>query len=307
MGRLKTGLKLGADLGLGMIPGNPKGALDQINRARKPSPQQDLLASLHNPEVVEAIEDIFRGALPRLLDEEPVQQELAPFIVEVLKVAMGSPGPQSDTTDFQAEEAVTILPPENEWPYSILYIAKLEERIEKSEGKDLEYHEVDGKVHVGIGHCTENDGIPDHLQQVGMRITEEMCADLFEDDLQEAYSRARRACQKHGVDAVNLPNPVFAGLVNMMFQMGYKPAYWTKMWGHIKRGDYAEAARESLRSGQVEGKPSAWWLQTRNRAAVVAPMLANKQLWFQVGPKTTFGDGTKGHEIIEHPWNSDAT
>ena len=236
------------------------------------------------------------------LADERVQQELAELVAEVLAALQGG-GAAAPAAAPSAGPAAAGGPPRDKWPYSILYLPTLEQRIEQSEGKRLDVHLVENIRHVGIGHNCETDSIPDAEQQVGMRISEQLCAELFTDDLDDARDRAARACRRNGCELERFPQPVRDGLVNMAFQMGNQPARWSGLWRCLKAGEFAEAARESLRSGLVPGKPSGWWLQTPNRAAVVAPMLSDRQLWFEIGPETRYGDGTAGPAIIEHPWS----
>lgn len=232
------------------------------------------------------------------LEDESVQQDLVALVVEIVS-SMDAP---SNAEGPAAGDGVQSAPP-REWPHSILYLPTVEERIEASEGKNRKVHLVENKRHVGIGHNCETD--PDMADlPVGHEITEERCAELFEDDLDDARDRALRGCARNGIELRQLPEAVQSGLVNLFFQLGNKPGRWGAMFRHIGAGDYAEAARESLRSGLVQGKPSGWWLQTPNRAVVVAPMLSDRALWFETGPETAFADGTRGPSVIEHPWQA---
>lgn len=260
--------------------GNPVGAIRAMTQPSPMTPAQTVL---------EALED------------EAVQQALADFAAEVFGAMQGAGARPVAERSAGAPGPGGSGPPRDKWPYSILFLPTVEERIERSEGKRLDVHLVDGKRHVGIGHLVEGDPELGHMQ-VGERISEELCAELFEDDLEDARMRAESGARRNGCQLSGFPDPVASALVNMHFQMGVKPTRWGGMWRHLKSGGYAEAARESLRSGLVPGKPSGWWLQTASRAAVVAPMLSDRQLWFEIGPVETFGDGTSGPAVIEHPW-----
>ncbi|MDE0703155.1 MAG: hypothetical protein OXH59_05460 [Rhodospirillaceae bacterium] len=281
MGRFKLGrLARAATAG---AAGNPLGTIKAMTQQPPMTPAQIVLAAL---------------------EDDVVQQALADFTVEVVGAMQGAEARSvaERAASPHAPEPGSAGPPRDKWPYSILSLPAVEQRIEQSEGKRLDVHLVAGKRHVGIGHLVEGDPELEHMQ-VGERISEELCAELFEDDLEDARMRAESGARRNGCDLPGFPDPVAAALVNMHFQMGVKPTRWSGMWRHLKAGDYAEAARESLRSGLVPGKPSGWWLQTAGRAAVVAPMLSNRQLWFEIGPGETFGDGKSGPSVIEHPWS----
>ena len=285
MGRFRLNPKNLLRAGVSAAAGNPIGAITAMTS----QPQRQLTPA---DTVIQALAD------------ERVQQELAELVAEVLSALQGGgdAAPASPPLASAGRPAAGG-PPREKWPYSTLYLPTLEQRIEQSEGKRLDVHLVENIRHVGIGHNCETDSIPDAEQQVGMRISEQLCAELFEDDLGDARDRAARACRHNDCELERFPLPVQDGLVNMAFQMGNQPARWSGLWRCLKAGEFAEAARESLRSGRVPGKPSGWWLQTPNRAAVVAPMLSDRQLWFEIGPETRYGDGTAGPAIIEHPWS----
>ena len=282
MGRFKLG-RLARAAAAGAA-GNPSGAIRAMTQQPPMTPAQTVLAAL---------------------EDDAVQQALADLTVEIVGAMHGADARSVVRRAAlpQAPGPGSAGPPRDKWPYSILFLPTVERRIEQSEGKRLDVHLVDGKRHVGIGHLVEGDPELGHMQ-VGERISEELCAELFEDDLEDARMRAASGARRNGCELHGFPDPVAAALVNMHFQMGVKPARWSGMWRHLKAGDYAEAARESLRSGIVPGKPSGWWLQTASRAVVVAPGLSDRQLWFEIGPPETFGDGKSGPAVIEHPWSA---
>lgn len=278
MGRFKLGRL--ARAAIAGAAGNPAGAIRAMTQQPPMTPAQTVLAAL---------------------EDDAVQQALADFTVEVLGAPQGAEAPCVAERAADPHAPGRGGPPRDKWPYSILYLPTVEQRIEQSEGKRLDVHLVDGKRHVGIGHLVEGDPELGHMQ-VGERISEQLCAELFEDDLEDARMRAESGARRNGCELSAFPDAAASALVNMHFQMGVKPTRWGGMWRHLKAGDYDEAARESLRSGLVPGKPSGWWLQTAARAAVVAPMLSNRQLWFEIGADARYGDGASGPSVVEHPW-----
>ena len=229
------------------------------------------------------------------LDDERVQQKLADLVIEIVEAAGGPPAPQPGGMErfdvrsrpLPAAPAALSLP--------------FRKRVEEHEGKKLVvYLDSKGIPHCGIGHNCSTDSIPDEQQQVGMPISEELCAELFEDDLSDAEHRARRVCSQMGLEFIGLPPPVREALHEMHFQLG--STKWRGMFSHLKSGNYPEAAREALRSGLVPGKPSKWFLDTPQRSLNVCHFLSNRQLLFETGPETAFADGTRGPAVIEHPW-----
>ena len=176
------------------------------------------------------------------------------------------------------------------------------ERMVEHEGKRLDYYlDQKGIVHVGIGHNCETDTIPDEEQQVGMTITEDLCQELFDDDLEMAENRAVMVSRKMGCDFDKFPEPVQEALVEMAFQLG--STKWRGMFTWLGNGQYAEAAREALRSGIVEGKPSKWFLDTPQRCCNVVHFLSDRTLWFEPSRDThEFADGKRGPVPVEHLW-----
>ncbi len=220
------------------------------------------------------------------LDDERVQQKLADLVIEIVEAAEDPPGPAPSAPGGPVPPAVLSLP--------------FRKRVEEHEGLRLDVHLVDGIPHVGIGHNCSTDSIPDEEQQLGMTISMELCRELFEDDLDDAEHKARRTCRQMGADFDSFSPAVREALHEMCFQMG--SVKWSGMFSRLKSGNYAEAAREALRSGLVQGKPSRWFLQTPQRCLNVCHFLSDRQLLFEVGPAATFADGSSGPTVIEHPW-----
>lgn len=220
------------------------------------------------------------------LDDERVQQKLADLVIEIVEAAGDPPGRAPGAPGGPVPPAVLALP--------------FRKRVEEHEGLRLDVHLVDGIPHVGIGHNCSTDSIPDEEQQLGMTISMELCRELFEDDLDDAEHKARRTCRQMGADFDSFPPAVREALHEMHFQMG--SVKWRGMFSRLKAGNWAEAAREALRSGLVQGKPSRWFLQTPQRCLNVCHFLSDRQLLFEVGPEATFADGTRGPTVIEHPW-----
>ena len=229
------------------------------------------------------------------LDDERVQQKLADLVIEIVEAAGDPPAPQPggmERFDVQSRP-LPVAPAVLSLPFR--------KRVEEHEGKKLVvYLDSKGIPHCGIGHNCSTDSIPDEQQQVGMPISEELCAELFEDDLSDAEHRARRVCSQMGLEFIGLPPPVREALHEMHFQLG--STKWRGMFSRLKSGNWAEAAREALRSGLVPGKPSKWFLDTPQRSLNVCHFLSRQELLFEVGPETTFADGTRGPTVVEHRW-----
>lgn len=226
------------------------------------------------------------------LDDERVQQKLADLVIEIVEAAGDPPAPQPGGMERFGVQSR---------PLPAVLSLPFRERVEGHEGKVLKvYRDSLGIPHCGIGHNCTTDNIPDEEQQVGMPISEELCAELFEDDLEDAEHKARRTCRQMGADFDAFPPAVREALHEMCFQMG--SVKWRGMFSHLKSGNYSEAAREALRSGQVQGKPSRWFLQTPQRSLDVCHFLSCQQLIFEVGPETMFADGTRGPTVVERRW-----
>ncbi len=229
------------------------------------------------------------------LDDERVQQKLADLVIEIVEAAGDPPAPQPggmERSDAQSRP-LPVAPGVLSLPFH--------KRVEEHEGKKLVvYLDSKGIPHCGIGHNCSTDSIPDEQQQVGMPISEDLCAELFEDDLSDAEHRARRVCRQMGADFDAFPPSVREALHEMHFQLG--SAKWRGMFSHLRSGNYPEAAREALRSGLVPGKPSKWFLDTPQRSLNVCHFLSDRQLLFEAGPESAFADGSRGPTVIEHPW-----
>ena len=248
------------------------GMSEQVLAAVRPAGQRQERAMDHAQAVLIA------------LDDERVQQKLADLVIEIVEAAGDPPGPAPAGTG--SAPAVLSLP--------------FRKRVEEHEGLRLDVHLVDGIPHVGIGHNCSTDSIPDEEQQLGMTISMELCRELFEDDLDDAVHKARRTCRQMGADFDSFPPAVREALHEMHFQMG--SVKWRGMFSRLKAGNWDGAAREALRSGLVQGKPSRWFLQTPQRCLNVCHFLSDRQLLFEVGPEATFADGTRGPTVVEHRW-----
>jgi lysozyme len=92
----------------------------------------------------------------------------------------------------------------------------------------------------------------------GGGITQDEARMLLDNDIAKAYNALSRELPYFE----GLPSQVQRGLINMAFQLGINGLLnFKKMLGHIKTGDYSNAAKEALRS--------KWAEQTPNRAAEV--------------------------------------
>lgn len=280
----KLGAKVGKRLARTAASTATGGMSEQVLQAvqtARPQPQEKVMD--YTPMVLAA------------LDDERVQQKLADLVIEIIEAADDPPPQPGGMERFEAQpKPLAFTPPET-------VTLPFRQRVERHEGKRLVvYLDSKGIPHCGIGHNCSTDNIPDEQQRVGMPISEELCAELFEDDLSDAKHRARRVCSQMGADFDAFPPAVREALHEMHFQLG--SAKWRGMFSHLKSGNYPEAAREALRSGLVAGKPSKWFLDTPQRCLNVCHFLSDKTLLFEVGPETAFADGTRGPTVVDHRW-----
>lgn len=134
-------------------------------------------------------------------------------------------------------------------------IKRLREDITRHEGKILSvYIDTEGNPTVGIGHLLTAKEIKEY--PVGSLITEDMCVELFEDDLAVAISRAKRIV---GTDTFETLCPARQEvIVNMAFNLGNRLKRFTKFIAALRVGDYERAANEMI--------DSLWYHQVGLRA-----------------------------------------
>ena len=143
------------------------------------------------------------------------------------------------------------------------------------EGFNPEAHEVDGIMHIGFGHCLDQEQTDEELEAMdledelddwtGLRLTEGQCDNLFAIDVQDALEDARSIFPQDVLDALTPSR--WAVIMSMVFQMGGGGLRKFKAFIQaVLDGDWDRAADEMLWSnGLRKKKRSAWYKQTPDR------------------------------------------
>lgn len=141
------------------------------------------------------------------------------------------------------------------------------------EGFNPKAHKVDGKWHVGYGHCLDQEQDDDELEVMslddeledweGFELTQEQCDQLFAIDVEDALHSVSR---EFTIEQLNALGEVRSSLIlAMAFQMGSVRPF-KAFRGAVHEQDWDKAAEEMLWSNsELKNKRSKWYLDTPER------------------------------------------
>ncbi|MDE0685611.1 MAG: glycoside hydrolase family protein [Candidatus Poribacteria bacterium] len=156
----------------------------------------------------------------------------------------------------------------------------LKRLLQDEEGYNPEAHIVKGKMHIGYGHCLDQEQseeelavmqLDDELEDwTGFKLSDEQCDALFEIDVQDAIDDLAPVFMPPDIEA--LGDTRGSILLSMCFQMGGAGVRKFKAFLQaLKDGDWERAADEmEWSNGLKKQRRSAWYKQTQIRFTAAA-------------------------------------
>ena len=180
--------------------------------------------------------------------------------------------------------------------------------IEDKEGFNPEAHEVDGIMHIGWGHCLDQEqseaelgamDLEDELDEwEGLKLSVAQCEALLKIDIDDALADALTIFTEEQLNALNPAR--WAVLISMFFQMGAGGVRkFQSFITAVVTSDWDRAADEMLWSNGLRKKRrSAWYKQTPGRCQEAADAMRHGYLKaYQEAPSTETGSDTETVDI----------
>ena len=192
------------------------------------------------------------------------------------------------------------MTPRMELLHKVLHGEEGEKR--DADGKHIA-HLVDGKWHIGFGHCLDQEQSDEELEIMklddelhdwkGFTVNDEQAYALFEIDIDDALCGALLSFtqdQLHKLDETR-----WTIILSMCYQMGSIRAFKSFI-KYVKAGEWDKAADEmEWSNGEKKQKRSAWYLDTPERCAEAAQ--AMRDGYFQAyQPNPTITPDNTGNE-----------
>lgn len=148
------------------------------------------------------------------------------------------------------------------------------------EGYNPKAHKVKGKMHIGYGHCLDQEQTDDELLVMGLddeeddwegfELSDDQCEALLRIDVEDALEDVLHSFTQEELDALEPAR--WCAIISMVFQMGGGGLRkFPSFIAAVKAGDWDRAADEMLWSnGLKKQRRSAWYKQTKIRCQEAA-------------------------------------